>query len=126
MTEQIKTISREELHQQLWKVPISRLSVKLGYSSVELVKICTELNIPRPSGGYWYRLQHGGATEQVALPPVPEGATNFIFSRGIRSGPIFAISGGLRLQTIFCDYTSSIVVGFKVVGAETVIGHLVE
>jgi hypothetical protein len=74
MSEQRSTISREELYEQLWKVPISRLTVGLGYSYVELVKLCSELNIPRPSGGYWYRLQHGGTSEQVPLPPAPEGA----------------------------------------------------
>ena len=71
MSEQSKTISREELYQQLWKSPISRLAVELGYSYVELVKICADLRIPRPTGGYWYRLQHGGVSEQIPLPPIP-------------------------------------------------------
>lgn len=73
MNQQSKTISREELYLQLWKVPISRLTLELGYSYVELVKICTELRIPRPTAGYWYRVQHGGAPEQVPLPSIPEG-----------------------------------------------------
>jgi hypothetical protein len=73
MNEQRRTISREQLYHQLWRVPISRLTVELGYSYVELVKICAELKIPRPTGGYWYRLQHGGTSEQVVLPPAPDG-----------------------------------------------------
>lgn len=72
MSDQPKTISREELYQQLWKVPMNQLCPQLGYSYPELVKICAVLRIPRPTGGYWYRLQHGGASEQVPLPPVPE------------------------------------------------------
>lgn len=82
MSEQSKTISRDELYQQLWKVPISRLAVELGYSYLELVKICADLRIPRPTGGYWYRLQHGGSSEQVPLPPIPEGTqTEIPFGR---------------------------------------------
>ncbi len=73
MSEPSKAISHEELYQQLWKVPISRLAVTLGYSYAELVRICADLVITRPTSGYWYRLQHGGASEQVPLPPVPEG-----------------------------------------------------
>ncbi len=73
MSEPSKAISHEELYQQLWKVPISQLAVTLGYSYAELVRICADLVIPRPTSGYWYRLQHGGASEQVPLPPIPEG-----------------------------------------------------
>jgi len=88
MSEQSKTISREELYQQLWKVPISRLAVTLGFSYVELLKICADLRIPRPTGGYWYRLQHGGASEQVPLPPIPEGTqTEIPFGRRLHEQP---------------------------------------
>ena len=86
MNEQSKTISRQELYLQLWRVPISRLTVELGYSYVELVKICTELRIPRPTAGYWYRVQHGGAPEQVPLPPIPEGTeTEIPFGSRLRT-----------------------------------------
>src|SRR4051812_11405207 len=74
MSETPKTITREQLYEQLWKVPIVRIATELGYSYPELVKICSQLNLPRPTGGYWYRLQHGGASEQVPLPTAPEGA----------------------------------------------------
>jgi hypothetical protein len=74
MSDTPKTITREQLYEQLWKVPIVRIAAELGYSHPELAKICIELSIPRPTGGYWYRLQHGGTSEQVPLPPAPEGA----------------------------------------------------
>ena len=35
--------------------------------------ICAELDIPRPSGGYWNRLELGTAEEQVPLPHAPPG-----------------------------------------------------
>src|SRR6185369_3659709 len=74
MNEQRNTITRQELYERIWTTPIVRLAEELGYSYPELIKIVTALNIPRPSGGYWYRIQHGGASEQVPLPPAPEGA----------------------------------------------------
>jgi hypothetical protein len=88
MSEQSKTISREELYQQLWKVPISRLAIQLGYSYLELLKICADLRIPRPTGGYWYRLKQGGASEQVPLPPIPERVqTEIPFGRRLHEQP---------------------------------------
>ena len=36
------------------------------------------MQIPRPTGGYWYRVQHGGCSEQVALPPAPIGVQTMI------------------------------------------------
>ncbi len=74
MSEARNTITREQLYEQVWKVPIVKTAIALGYSYPELVKICADLNIPRPTGGYWYRLQQGGTTEEVPLPPAPEGA----------------------------------------------------
>jgi hypothetical protein len=73
MSEQGNTITRQELYERIWTTPIVRLAEELGYSYPELITIIATLNIPRPSGGYWYRLQHGGASEQVPLPPAPEG-----------------------------------------------------
>ena len=31
-------------------------------------------DVPRPSGGYWYRLEQGGVSEQEPLPVAPPGA----------------------------------------------------
>ena len=43
-----------------------------------MVRACRTLNVPRPSGGYWYRLAHGGASERPPLPPLPTGAVTEI------------------------------------------------
>jgi hypothetical protein len=69
----VPKITREQLYQRLWTTPIVKLAKDLGYSYPELTQICTLLNLPRPAGGYWYRLAHGGASEQVPLPPTVEG-----------------------------------------------------
>src|SRR5512138_858244 len=74
MSEQRKAISRQELYEKVWTTPIVRLAQELGYSYPELIAIIAAQNIPRPSGGYWYRLSHGGTSEQVPLPPASAGA----------------------------------------------------
>jgi hypothetical protein len=72
MSDPTGKISREELYQRIWSTPFVRLAKELGCSYTELIAICTQLNLPRPAGGYWYRLAHGGASEQEPLPaPAP-------------------------------------------------------
>jgi hypothetical protein len=73
MSESPKTITRDELYQKVWKTSFVKLAKELGYSYPELVGICADLEIPRPTGGYWYRLAQGGAVEQLPLPPAPQG-----------------------------------------------------
>ncbi len=78
MSEQVEKISRENLYQKVWAKPFVKLAAELGYSYPELIQICADLNIPRPTGGYWYRLAHGGVNEQTALQPTPPGRPNEI------------------------------------------------
>jgi hypothetical protein len=73
MSDPEQKIAREELHSMVWTRPFVRLAKELGYSYLELVAICEDLNIPRPSGGYWGRLERGLAEGRVPLPPVPPG-----------------------------------------------------
>ncbi|MCU0771147.1 MAG: hypothetical protein MUE94_05150 [Verrucomicrobia bacterium] len=64
-------VTREELHQLVWKRPFVRLAAELGYSYTELVRACEELNVPRPDHSYWSRLR---LNLSVAVPPLPEPA----------------------------------------------------
>jgi hypothetical protein len=68
MSDSPQKISRQELYEKIWATPIVKLGKELGYSYLEMVQLCEKLNIPRPDGGYWYRQQHGGSEERVALP----------------------------------------------------------
>jgi hypothetical protein len=47
--------------------------IRMWNSFEELVRICKSMAIPRPSGGYWHRLAHGGASEQLPLPMASAG-----------------------------------------------------
>jgi hypothetical protein len=73
MSDPEQKITREELHNWVWTRPFVKLAREIGYAYLELAAICEDLNIPRPSGGYWNRLERGLAEIQEPLPPAPLG-----------------------------------------------------
>src|ERR1700752_2303834 len=62
------TVSRAELYDLIWQIPISRLAARFGVSDVGLAKICARHRIPRPPRGHWARLEFGKPGRQVPLP----------------------------------------------------------
>lgn len=62
-------VSREELYEQVWREPMSRLAKRYGISDVALAKTCRALNVPVPPRGHWAKLQHGKPSPQLPLPP---------------------------------------------------------
>ena len=63
------TVSREELYEQVWSMPMLRLALQYGISSVALGKTCRRLNVPTPGRGYWARIAAG---EKLKRPPLPK------------------------------------------------------
>lgn len=64
-----RTVSREELYEQVWKSPMTKVAESYGVSSSYLARICKQLNVPRPERGYWAKLAAG---HQVKVPSLPE------------------------------------------------------
>ena len=62
-------VSREELYEQVWREPMSRLAKRYGVSDVALAKTCRALNVPVPPRGHWAKLQHGKPSPQLPLTP---------------------------------------------------------
>ena len=62
------TLTREDLHRNVWETPTSRLCAEYGISGRGLKKICDRLNVPTPSRGYWARLAAGQRVNQIPLP----------------------------------------------------------
>lgn len=61
-------ISREQLHQQVWKIPMTKLAPIYGIKNYELKKICDRFLIPTPKSGYWAKLSFGKSEEIQPLP----------------------------------------------------------
>lgn len=66
MTTRIE-LTREQLYEKVWAIPMSKLSKELGISDVGLAKLCRRYNIPTPGLGYWAKLAHG---YKVPKPPL--------------------------------------------------------
>jgi hypothetical protein len=66
----IKTImvSREDLYEQVWKMPMRKLASRYGLSDVGLAKVCKSHDIPKPPVGYWAKKDVGKAPPQTPLP----------------------------------------------------------
>lgn len=65
-----ETLTRDELHDLVWSVPVSRLAKRFGISDVGLAKICARHEIPRPPRGYWAKVQAGKRLGRTPLPPL--------------------------------------------------------
>ncbi len=61
-------ISREELYQEVWSTPMTKLAKKYGISDVGLAKVCKRNNIPKPKAGYWAKMAHGKKVKRRSLP----------------------------------------------------------
>jgi hypothetical protein len=63
-----KKVSRRELYEQVWAVPMARLAKEYGLSDSGLAKICRKHNIPRPPRGFWARVAAGQILKRAPLP----------------------------------------------------------
>ena len=70
--EQIE-ITRDDLYQQVWEEPVSKIAPRYGISDVGLKKICVKLNVPVPPRGYWAKLANGKTPRKRALPKIGKG-----------------------------------------------------
>lgn len=64
-------VSREQLYEEVWAEPMTKVALKYKVSSSFMARVCTWLNVPRPERGYWAKLAVGKNTKR---PPLPEAA----------------------------------------------------
>lgn len=68
-----KTVTREQLYENVWSTPGTTLSKRYGVSDVAIWKACRQLNIPKPGLGYWAKFNAGKQPERPELPPIADG-----------------------------------------------------
>lgn len=61
-------INREQLYQQVWKMPMTKLALIYGVKNYELKKMCDRFLIPTPKSGYWSKLSFGKHGDIELLP----------------------------------------------------------
>lgn len=66
-------ITREELFDLVWTVPMVTVAKRFNVSGSYLARVCSRLNVPRPARGYWAKLAVGKALARPALPQARAG-----------------------------------------------------
>lgn len=61
--------NREELYENVWKVPLRTLAKEYGVCDVALGRTCRKLNVPVPGRGYWAK--KAAHLPLPARPPLP-------------------------------------------------------
>jgi hypothetical protein len=62
------SVTREQLYEDVWAEPMTKVAPKYGVSASFLARICDRLNVPRPPRGYWALAAVGRAPDQPMLP----------------------------------------------------------
>lgn len=68
-----QTVTRQELYDLAWQMPMLRVAERFGVSSSYLARVFTELKIPRPAPGYWAQREFGKSPPIPDLPPARPG-----------------------------------------------------
>lgn len=61
-------ITRQELHDFVWREPRTKLAKIWGISDVAIGKLCVKAAVPAPPLGYWAKKAAGGKTSITPLP----------------------------------------------------------
>ena len=69
-------VTRKDLYQEVWGIPMNKLAAKYGISDRGLAKICKRLKIPTPGRGFWARKVAGKHVIQYQLPEPDENTLN--------------------------------------------------
>ncbi|MFT3845774.1 MAG: hypothetical protein QM725_12030 [Lacibacter sp.] len=60
-------LTREQLYNLVWSLPLLTLSKKYAISDVGLRKICIRMEIPLPRAGHWQKIQFGKSIDKPDL-----------------------------------------------------------
>ena len=64
----IRFINREQLYQEVWSTPLTKLAPVYNLSTYEMKKLCDSFLIPLPKVGHWSKVAFG---KTVEIPPLP-------------------------------------------------------
>ena len=80
-------VSREELYELVWSIPMTKVAEKFLVSGSYMARVCSVLNVPRPERGYWAKLEVGRAPARPVLPEALPGDHLFWSQEGDPSAP---------------------------------------
>lgn len=80
-------VTREELYDQVWQWPMTKVAERLGVSSSFMARVCTRMNVPRPSRGHWVKTKNGKPSPRPPLPDAGPGDLQ-VWHRGVVLGAV--------------------------------------
>lgn len=72
-------VTRAQLHEMVWREPLSRIAPRFGVSDVTLRRICQRYDIPRPAPGYWSKIAYGKPVRKAPLSVEERSSDERIF-----------------------------------------------
>jgi hypothetical protein len=69
---EVITVSRQQLYEQVWSMPVSQVAKLYGLSDVGLANVLKAHTIPYPLRGYWAKKRNGKPVRQTALCPTSD------------------------------------------------------
>ncbi|MBO6946384.1 MAG: hypothetical protein JJ855_00275 [Rhodospirillales bacterium] len=75
-------MTREELFNEIWSRPMTKVAHDLGISDVALGKICDRHRIPRPGRGYWAKVAAGGNPRKAHFRKIDDPTLNQVIFHG--------------------------------------------
>jgi hypothetical protein len=66
------TLTRQQLYDRVWTIPVHTLAKELGISDVGLAKLCARYDIPMPPRGYWAKKAAQKRVKQPRLPALED------------------------------------------------------
>lgn len=77
-----KQMTREELFNEVWARPMTKIAAELGISDVALKKICDKHRVPVPGRGYWAKVSAGKKVKRAYYRPVEDSELNRVLIYG--------------------------------------------
>ncbi|SCA56014.1 conserved hypothetical protein [Candidatus Terasakiella magnetica] len=74
----VKELTRKELFDKVWSMPMTKLAAEYGISDVGLKQICDKHRIPVPGRGYWAKVAAGKKVKKTHFREVKDPSVNRI------------------------------------------------
>jgi hypothetical protein len=75
------SLKRQELYDQVWSTPLTKLAASYNLSDNGLRKICIKMDIPLPQAGYWAKIKYGKKVKAIPLPDLkPNGKIEYVLN----------------------------------------------
>jgi hypothetical protein len=106
MEEPKYTLTRQELYDLVWSVPIRKLAKQYGMSDRGFAKACQRHLVPVPGRGHWAKVAAGLKSKRTPLPVAADPAIHNQKTASRRSSTVSKIPGAAKGEAVQESETS--------------------